>query len=139
MVNFRNGPLLTKICTSALFLSFLSSWGVIGCEVVTNWSYKNIKNWIWRCQKFTNNWIFMHLRVFCWCFYRKSFKKVPLRDGITIFIHSHINDASKCWYRCLFCDIIFYHLLWPPPNPSTWGIYNASQMLYLLSVSLTLC
>ena len=72
-------------------------------------------------------------------FIRLLFINVPLWVGITIIIHSHINDPVQCWYRCLFCYIIFYHILWPPPNPSNWGIYNASQMLSLLGFSLTLC
>ena len=71
-------------------------------------------------------------------FCRLLFKKLPLRVGITIIIHSRINDPVQCWYIRLFCDIIFYYLLWPPPNPSTWGIYNAYKMLSLLEVSLTL-
>ena len=67
------------------------------------------------------------------------FKHLPLRFGITVIIHSCINDLVQCLYRRLFRDIIFYHLLWPPPNTSTWGIYNKSQILSLLEFSLTLC
>ena len=77
----------------------------------------------------------MYKEIYRWLlfyFCRILFKHLPLRVGITIIIHSRINDPVQCWYRRLFCDIIFYHLLWTAPNPSTWGIYNVSQMFYLL-------
>ena len=48
------------------------------------------------------------------------FRNVPLWFGITIIIHSRINDPCQCWYIHLFCDIICYHLILLPPNPSAW-------------------
>ena len=50
-------------------------------------------------------------------FCRLLFKILPLRVGITIIIHSRINDPVQCWYRRLFCDIIFIILFVHHPIP----------------------
>ena len=103
----------------------------------TRWStLACINRQLIRCITKAHAWINVHL---VGVFHSLLFKNVLLRVGITIIINSSINNPVQCWCRRLFCDIILYHLLWPPPNPSTWVIYNASQMLSLVVVSLTLC
>ena len=46
-------------------------------------------------------------------------------------MHYLINDPVWCWYRRLSCYIILYHLLWPPPNTSTWE--------YMIHIKCCLC
>ena len=59
--DLRNGPLSPEICTGTVLSSFLSSWRVTVCGVVSNCSYRFIQHQRWRCQIFTKFWIFIRL------------------------------------------------------------------------------